>query len=349
MNQILYRDFLPSTRWDVLEWNYFEETELFSCQSQEVKCKFPDWLESEISDAKAFVKSISESLRNCFFTSSLSGYYDTLNDHTRYLIDYDGPDCDASLRFDLIRKTTGFELVNKLEFSHAPMPLIVVLIVSKHNADFLPKFLNTLKNFKNSNLELLPVFITNPTTTFRSAKDRLAKSGLALVNKNAASADLTWHSTSSDVLFEADKREAYLKVLFEGINNDSAFITIEPSDIISEDLLDSCSRIASKENLSTVNIGFQFFSSKFRESMDNEIAKNEGFFNGVNTKTVCSTVSNLKNPQSKQLRKLDPNLRFRSLVYNCSELSTSDDCINIQSKALGKRSSLGKWYTENNF
>jgi len=46
-------------------------------------------------------------------------------------------------------------------------------------------------------LELLPVFITNPTTTFRSAKDRLAKSGLALVNKNAASADLTWHSTSS--------------------------------------------------------------------------------------------------------------------------------------------------------
>ena len=57
MNQILYRDLLPSTRWDVLEWNYFEEDELFSCQSQEVKCDFPAWLESEISDAKRYVKS----------------------------------------------------------------------------------------------------------------------------------------------------------------------------------------------------------------------------------------------------------------------------------------------------
>ena len=34
MNQILYRDLLPATRWDVLEWKYFEEDELFSCQSQ---------------------------------------------------------------------------------------------------------------------------------------------------------------------------------------------------------------------------------------------------------------------------------------------------------------------------
>ena len=122
-----------------------------------------------------------------------------------------------------------------------------------------------------------------------------------------------FQSEIKDVFFEEDKREAYLKVLFEGISNDSAFITIEPSDIISEELIDSCSRIASKENLSTANIGiskkikkwnldflgFQFFSRKFRESMDNEIAKNEGFFNGVNTKTVCSTISNLKNPQSK--------------------------------------------------
>ena len=64
-----------------------------------------------------------------------------------------------------------------------------------------------------------------------------------------------FQSEIKDVLFEADKRDAFLTVLFEGINNDSAFITIEPSDIISEKLLDSCSRIASKENLSTVNIG----------------------------------------------------------------------------------------------
>ena len=64
-----------------------------------------------------------------------------------------------------------------------------------------------------------------------------------------------FQSEIKDVLFEANKREAYLKVLFEGINKDSAFITIEPSDIISEELIDSCSRIASKENLSTINIG----------------------------------------------------------------------------------------------
>jgi hypothetical protein len=153
MNQILYRDLLPSTRWDVLEWNYFEEDELFSCQSQEVKCVFPAWLKSEISDAKIYVDKISESLRNCLSTSTLSGYYATLNDHTRYLIDFDGPNCDASMRFDLIRKTTGFELVNKLEFSHARMPLIVVLVVSKHNVDFLPKFLNALKTYKSKNLK----------------------------------------------------------------------------------------------------------------------------------------------------------------------------------------------------
>ena len=64
-----------------------------------------------------------------------------------------------------------------------------------------------------------------------------------------------FQSEIKDVFFEEDKREAYLKVLFEGISNDSAFITIEPSDIISEELLDSCSRVASKENLSTANIG----------------------------------------------------------------------------------------------
>jgi len=194
---------------------------------------------------------------------------------------------------------------------------------------------------------LLPVFITNPRTTFRSAKDRLAKSAFTLVNKNAATADFTWHSTSTDVLFEANKRADFFKFLFEGINKDSAFITLESSDIITKELLESCSRIASKENLSTVNIGFQFFGRKFRESVNNEIAKNEGVFNGVNEKTVCSTISNLKKTQSKELRILEPNLRFRSLVYNCSELSTSNDCVKIQSKALGKRSSLGKWYMEN--
>jgi len=154
-------------------------------------------------------------------------------------------------------------------------------------------------------------------------------------------------SDNKDVLFDGDKREDYLKVLFEGINKDSSFITLEPSDIITEELLESCSRIGTQENMSTVNIGFQFFGRKFRQNMDNEIAKNEGIFNGVNSKTVCSTISNLKSTRTKKLRFLDPNLQFRSLVYNCSETSTSDDCIRIQSKALGKRSSLGKWYTEN--
>ncbi|CAG5110359.1 Oidioi.mRNA.OKI2018_I69.chr2.g4770.t1.cds [Oikopleura dioica] len=348
MNQILYRDLLPATRWDVLEWKYFEEDELFSCQSQEVKCPFPNWLESELADAKNFIHSISA--HSCLSSDSItiSGYYATLNDHTRYLLDFDGPECEASMRFDLIRKTIGFELVNALEFSQAPMPLIVLLFVSSHNVDYLPKFLNTLQSFQTDDIELLPIFISNPKTSYRAAKDRLAKSGLALVNKNAESADFTWHFTSSGngLRLLPSQEQKYLKTLLDGINEDAAFITLEPSDLISEDLLESCRKNAAKENLSTVNIGFQLFGRKFREGKDQEIAKNEGIFHAINEKTLCSRISHLTT-SSKKLRILDPSLRFRSIVFNCNESSLSNKCIKIQSKALGKRSSLGKWYTEN--
>ena len=65
-------------------------------------------------------------------------------------------------------------------------------------------------------------------------------------------------SENKDVLFDGDKREDYLKVLFEGIDKKSAFITLEPSDIITDELLESCSRVGTQENMSTVNIGKRF-------------------------------------------------------------------------------------------
>lgn len=90
-------------------------------------------------------------------------------------------------------------------------------------------------------------------------------------------ADMFLQSDNKDVLFDGDKREDYLKVLFEGINKDSAFITLEPSDIITEELLESCSRVGTQENMSTVNIGKKQSNHKISNFKDSNFsAENSG-------------------------------------------------------------------------